>query len=329
MSKKSVKLARKPEIEVILPVFNEVKNILPLVRQLDNAFASFASEVIVTYVFVNDGSTDGSTEMLHALHRDRKDVKVIDLIHNFGHASAITCGIENFNSDIAILMDSDLQDDPDSVETMYRAWKKGAKTVVAERLKRKEKTRLLFGAFYFLLHKVNRSLPPINFGTHCLLDRSVVQRIQKLSEKNRYFPGLVSFSSSKIHAIPMNRNARAAGSSRVGFIGLINLALSAFLSFSTVPIRLVSFLGFGTSLLGFTAASVVTYVKLFTDEAIPGWASTISSIGLTSGVQLLCLGIIGEYVGRIYDEVKDRPAYLIDNVLEPESRKKEKDHSAA
>jgi polyisoprenyl-phosphate glycosyltransferase len=312
-----------PHIEIILPVFNEVKNILPLVKALDEAVGQLEGQANVSYLFVNDGSSDGSKQLLQRIHKDRDDIRVVELIHNFGHGPTITCGLEHFEGDIAMIMDADMQDAPSALPEMFEAWKKGSKTVVAERGKRQEKNHLVFRFFYFLLHKTARTLPPINFGTHCLLDKTVVDRIKQLREKNRYFPGLVSFSSNDIFPIRVDRGSRNSGSSRVGTWGLINLALTAFVSFSSTPIRIVSILGFICSASAIVAGLTFIAIKIFTTKAIPGWASIMTAVAMGSGIQLLCLGILGEYVARIYDEVKQRPLYWVDRVLDkkPTSKK--------
>lgn len=302
-------------IEVILPVYNEVQNILPLVKQLDTVQEKLSTQASLSYLFINDGSTDGSKELLERLFKEREDIRVVNLIHNFGHGAALSAGIDYFEGDIAVFMDADLQDSPLSLIDMFIAWQQGSKTVVAERGERKEKGRVLFKAFYYLLHKSSRKLPPISFGTHCLLDKRVVQRMKSIKERNRYFPGLVTFSSNEITAIKMNRSARVHGESRVGALGLFNLAVTAILSFSSMPVRLVSLFGILASCGALTTGLVIMAIKIFTSRAIPGWASMMTAVAFGSGVQLMCLGIIGEYIARIYDEVKDRPLYLVDKIL--------------
>lgn len=314
-----------PHIEIVLPVYNEVSNIQPLVRQLDQTAAMLKGFARVTYLFVNDGSQDGSRELLSRLHKERDDIRVVELIHNFGHSPALSAGIEHFDADIAVFMDADLQDAPVALVEMFRAWQKGAKTVVAERGKRAERSGILFHAFYFLLHKSNRSLPPINFGTYCLLDRTVVARMKSLTERNRYFPELVSFASQEITSVKLDRNPRNSGASRVGVFGLINLALTAFTSSSSVPVKMVSLLGIMCSGAACLGGFTFVCIKLFTEKAIPGWASMMTAIAFGSGIQLLCLGIIGEYVARIYDEVKNRPLYMVDKVLTKPRKSEDQD----
>lgn len=304
----------RPHIEIILPVYNEVQNLQPLLRQLDTAAGMVKEEATVGFLFINDGSHDGSTELLHRLYRQREDIRIVDLIHNFGHAAALAAGIDHFEGDIAVIMDADLQDTPSALNDLFQQWKKGAKTVVAERGDRKEKNRLLFKAFYFTFHKIARTLPPINFGTHCLLDKSVVMRLRQMKERNRYLPGLVSYTSREIVPVRVDRQARAHGKSRVGMFGLMNLAVTALLSFSSTPVKMVSVLGLLCAGGSLSSGLFIVAIKLFTERAIPGWASMMTAIFFASGIQLLCLGIIGEYIARIYDEVKDRPLYLVDQV---------------
>jgi glycosyltransferase involved in cell wall biosynthesis len=312
---KKMKTTKVPHIEVVLPVFNEVQNILPLLKQLDTVQERLKSYATLSYLFINDGSEDGSRELLARLYKEREDIRVVDLIHNFGHGSALSAGIDHFEGDIAAFMDADLQDAPSSLVDMFAAWQRGAKTVVAERGERRERSKILFKAFYFLLHRSSRQMPPISFGTHCLLDKKVVQRMRSIKERNRYFPGLVTFSSNEITPIRIDRGARAHGESRVGAWGLFNLAITAILSFSSMPVRMVSVMGLAASGGALISGMGIVGIKLFTDKAIPGWASMMTAMAFGSGLQLLCLGIIGEYIARIYDEVKERPLYLVEKVL--------------
>jgi polyisoprenyl-phosphate glycosyltransferase len=311
-----MKLNRTPHIEIVLPIYNEVNNILPLLEECDKVIEELKGNAVCTFLFINDGSKDGSKELLQRVYQDRSDVRVINLIHNFGHSSALAAGINHFDADIAVFMDADMQDSPNGILTMFDKWKEGATTIVAERGKRAEKSSMLFRLFYLILHKIARDLPPISFGTYCLLDRTVIERMRLLLERNRYFPGLVSYSSDEIVPIQIERHARLSGSSRVGTLGLINLAITAFLSFSNVPIRLVSIMGLASAGTALIAGAIFICVKVFTNSAIPGWASMMTAIAFASGLQLLCLGIIGEYIARIFQEVKGRPLYLVGKVLD-------------
>lgn len=307
-------MTNKPHIEVILPIFNEAENLPLLIKQMDEVALRLSNEATLSYLFVNDGSSDGSRDLLLAMVRERTDVRLVDLIHNFGHGAALAAGIDHFQGDVAVLMDADLQDNPMALIALFEAWKRGSSTVVAERGKRQEKNRLLFKVFYRLLHKTSKQIPPVAFGTHCLLDRNVVDRIRQLKERNRYFPGLVSFSSNSVTPVVIDRQARRYGESRVGMVGLLNLAVTALLSFSSTPVKLVSILGLCCAAASIFMGLAIVGIKIFTPLAIPGWASMMTAMAFGSGIQLLCLGIIGEYIARIYDEVKQRPLYLVDKV---------------
>jgi polyisoprenyl-phosphate glycosyltransferase len=306
----------KKTLEVILPIFNEKQNLPILIQELDKAKAKLGDRADVRFLFINDGSVDGSKEILDTLFRARRDIRVVHLVHNFGHAAALACGIATFRGDIAVIMDADLQDSPDALVDMFDAWEKGAMTVVAERASRTERTRLFFDLFYKILHKMAPNLPPIKFGTHCLLDASVVARLRQYTERNRYLPGLVSLASGKILALPVDRQSRKHGKSQVGVYGLINLAITAIVSFSSRPVRLVSIFGLCASAFSLAFGLCIMGIKVFSSYAIPGWASMMTLSAFGTGVQLLCIGIIGEYVARIYEETKQRPLYLVDEILE-------------
>jgi glycosyltransferase involved in cell wall biosynthesis len=309
-------LKAQTHIEVILPLYNEVDHIRPLLKELDETAQALQGRARVTYLFVNDGSKDGSTELLRDLFEKRNDIRVVELIHNFGHGAAIAAGLEHFQGDVALLMDADFQDSPSALPKLLEAWEGGSKTVVVERGSRQEQYKLLFLAFYYLLQRTSTDIPPIKFGTHCLLDKSVVERINQIQERHRYFPGLVSFASNEITPIRLDRGARRSGRSRVGIEGLLRLAITALLSFSNFPVHLVSLLGFFSALAALGSGVIIIGIRLLTDRAIPGWASQLTGTFFSSGVQLLCIGIIGEYVARIYDEVKKRPLYLVNKVLD-------------
>lgn len=306
----------EPKLEVILPVYNEARTLPILLEQLDAAATRLLGRVAVSYLFIDDGSSDGTADVLDELHRTRSDVRVVRFVRNYGHNAALACGLSSFRGDIAVFMDADLQDDPASLVSLFEAWQAGASTVVVARGDRSERAGFLFKLFYFLLRRVAKTLPAIDYGTHCLLDRSVVERLRTFQERNRYFPGLVGLASGKITAIPMSRGERLHGSSRVGFFGLVNLAVTALVSFSATPVRIVSYVGILCSVGAFLSGAAIMAVKIFTDRAIPGWASIMTVTLFTSGIQSLCLGIIGEYIARMYEEVKGRPLFMIDRVFE-------------
>jgi dolichol-phosphate mannosyltransferase len=300
---------RAKQVEIVLPVFNELPNIAPLILALDAATAKLAGRVEFKYLFVNDGSTDGTRMLLDQLCVERRDIRVVHLIHNFGHSAAIRCGLAHASGDAVIVMDADLQDSPDALPRLIEAWENGATTVVAERGEREERNRWMFKSFHFLMSRLSPAHP--SFGTFSLLDRTVVDRLLMLRENNAYFPSLVMFASESVTVVRVDRRARLHGQSRVGAFGLMKLAITAFLNASSMPVHLASLVGVISSLGAFIALLVIFSLKILTDLPIPGWASIMSAVFLGSGLQLLCLGIIGEYISRIYEEIKSRPSYFV------------------
>lgn len=305
-----------PRLEVILPIYNEQENIPLVMAELDKVAGRLSDRAQMTFCFVNDGSSDGSTQMLRELHETRNDVSVIELVRNFGHGSAVLAGIEHSTADAVAVMDADLQDSPELFYQMFNAWERGEKTVVAERTDRSESNRIVFKAFYRLLNLMAKTPTAINFGSHCILDRSIVQRLVQLKERSRFFPGLVSLCSGKICAIPSKRSKRARGASKTGLRGQIQYALIAIIGFSSMPVRMVTAVGFLSAAASICVGMTILGIKLFTDYAIPGWASVMVATSFSCGIQCVCLGIIGEYIARIYDEVKLRPLFLIERVFE-------------
>lgn len=304
-------MSKLPHIEAVIPVYNEEQSIPLLLSELDEVKTKLSSQATLSYLFINDGSTDGTSALLQRLHKERTDLRFVQLIHNFGHGAALACGIDFFQGDLALFMDADLQDPPSALPLLLEEYKKGADTVVVSRSERSETLSILFKTFYFLLHKTSKGLPSISFGTHSLIHRSVIERMKTQKERHRYFPGLVSFCSSSIAAVHLARGKRAFGKSRVGLLGLGHLGFTALMGYSSAPIRLVALIGTLCSVGSVLGGVAIVALKVFTHLAIPGWASTLSLIFFASGIQLFCLAILGEYVARIYDEVKQRPLYWV------------------
>lgn len=312
----------RPRLEIILPVFNEEEVLSPLVNELDQVLEPLRKGFAINYLFVNDGSSDATGALLAELNETRDDVRVVNLLHNFGHSAALQAGLDHFGGDLCILMDADLQDSPNVIPEMIEKWKRGSRTVVVERGARAEAHGWAFRLFYRLYHGLAKQMPPIDFGTFSLLDASTVERVRKLSEQSRYFPGLVAYASGPIASVIAARRPRGAGNSRVGMGGLFQLAITACLSFSHLPIRMVSVLGLLSSAVAIAFGLGIIAIKLFTSRAIPGWASMMTLMAMSSGVQLLCLGLMGEYLSRIYQEVKSRPLYFVGEVREKTSKRK-------
>ena len=298
-------------ISVVIPIYNEVATLPELVRRLLDVLAGITYPYEV--IFVNDGSTDGSSEYLENVCLEQPTIRLIQLSRNFGHQPALTAGIDHAVGDAVVLMDGDLQDRPEAIPHFIAEWEKGAQVTYAVRVSRQEQLvyRTAFKAFYWVQHRLSGIEQPVDAGIFSLLDRCVIDALKNMPERNRYFPGLRAYAGYRQVGIPVDRDARFAGTSRVSIPGLFKLAVDGIISFSYVPIRLVTAFGCLVALGSFGYALRVLHKKLVTGEAIIGWASTLTAILFLGGVQLITLGILGEYIGRIYEEVKNRPYYIV------------------
>jgi dolichol-phosphate mannosyltransferase len=277
------------------------------------ALLEFGSHLGYEILFVNDGSTDGSGGALLDFHQADLRVKVIELSRNFGHQMALSAGIDHASGDAVILMDGDLQDPPEMIPRLVEKWAQGFDVVYAVRIKRKEGflKRMTFSAFYRLLQALSTTQMPLDAGIFSLMDRKVVDVLKAMPERNRYLTGLRAWTGFRHAGIPCERGERFAGQPRQTLSRLLKLALDGIFSFSYLPLRAATVIGVAVSLLAFLTGLYALYAKLFTTKAISGWASMLVATTLLGGLILLMLGLIGEYLARIYDEVKARPAYVI------------------
>ncbi len=309
-------MQRAPLISVVVPIFNE-EMVIPLLH--DELFATLEPlDSDFEIIYVNDGSTDASRELL--LERQAADARVVvvDLSRNWGHQSALTAGLSVAAGDAVVLMDGDLQDPPGVIPALLAAWEQGAEVVVAQRRSRLDSglRRLGFALFYRLLGYLSDFPIPLNAGIFGVLDRRAVDAINALSETNRYLPGLRAWVGFRTEVVLYDRRARAAGQPKQSFLRLLRYALDAIFSFSYKPLRLSLVVGLGVSLLALVYGAVLIVARLmntglFGIPVVDGYTSTIVSILFLGGTQLVCVGILGEYIGRIYDEVKRRPLFVV------------------
>lgn len=297
-------------ISIIVPVYNEEKGLSAFHGQLKKVIDALDYDFEI--VFVNDGSTDGSLEVLVSLHKNDKRMKIMNLSRNFGQQNALTAGIDQAKGDAVILLDVDLEDNPGYIASFIDYWNKGYQVVYARRGKRKVSVlrKICFGLF----HRANRIISSVDMdaaGAFCLMDQVVVKQMQKLTERDKYIPGLRSWIGFKQIGIETVRGSRYDNMPRVRFSSLFKLAFDSFTSFSTAPLKIAMFLGIFFSLLSFLGVGIVIALKLVFKLAIIGWASTISIILFLGGIQLICIGLQGEYIARIFNEVKNRPNYII------------------
>jgi glycosyltransferase involved in cell wall biosynthesis len=298
-------------LSVVAPLFNEQDTVSELVRRVVQACRSLG--VSFEFVVVNDGSTEETLPRLVALSRDTPELRVIALLRNFGHMPALSAGLSAARGDGVVVMDGDLQDPPELVPKLVAEWRAGADVVYGLRSERKEPIvrRAATAVFYWLLGLVSETKIPKQVGTFGLMDRRVVDVLNAMPETNRYFAGLRAWVGGKQSFVPYVREQRGKGESRVGFRGLCRLGRTALISFSKVPLRYASFFSLLCGFILFTIGVVAMAIRLFSNLAIPGWATYTTMIGMMGFVQSVVLAIISEYVAVIFDEVKGRPLFLI------------------
>ncbi len=305
--------ATKPVLSVVIPIYNEESTLPELGRRLVSALERVTPDFEV--VFVDDGSVDGSRDRLMEMSAADPRLKVLRLSRNFGHQTALSAGIDHATGDGVVLMDGDLQDPPEVVPELVARWRDGYDVVYAIKEKRKEGAlkRAGFRVFYRLLSSFSNIDLPLDAGIFSLMDQRVAEVLRAMPERNRYISGLRAYAGGRQTGVRFERAARHAGDPRQTPRKLLRLALDALFSFSYAPLRLASYVGLAASGLSFVALVTILLVKLSTDLAIPGWASVMSAVLFLGGVQLVTVGIMGEYIGRIFDEVKGRPRYVIES----------------
>ncbi len=304
---------RQPQLTVITPVFNESRNIEALLKRLvpvlERCVASFQ------ILFVDDGSTDDTLDRLRAANCADSRILALSLSRNFGKEVAIAAGLDHARGAAAVIMDADLQHPPELIETFVARWKEGYKNVYAQRVDHgvyNPLRRLLTQRFYKLFGSVGDTRLPEGAGDFRLLDARAVAALRTMREHARFSKGLYAWIGFKSVSVPFDVEARAHGESKFSYRKLTHLALDGLMSFSTLPLKVWSYIGLTTSLLALTLAGFYLIRTLMFGVDVPGYASLIVSITFFAGIQLLSLGIIGEYIGRIFAEVKRRPLYLIE-----------------
>ena len=304
-------------LQIVIPLYNEIHTVPELWERLSGVCTSLGLEWSV--LFVDDGSSDGTGDVLDGLGKTQANVSVLHLSRNFGHQAALTAGIDHADADAVVLMDGDLQDTPETLPRFVAIWKQGAEVVYAIRTKRKEGmvSRVAFKAFYRLLRGLSGISQPADAGIFSLLDRRVLDVIRAMPEHNRYFPGLRAFAGFRQVGLPVERGARFADEPRVGLKGLFKLAADAVFSFSYVPIRIVTWVGIFMAMASFCYLLWVLFQKFFTQAAISGWTSILGATLLLGSIQIVMLGVVGEYIARIYEETKRRPSYIVSHRIPP------------
>lgn len=301
-----------PELSVVVPLHNEEPNVDCLFQRL----AAVLDRLQISYeiVCVDDGSQDNTLERLLAHHCLNSSIKIVSLSRNFGKEIALTAGIDATRGAAVIPIDADLQDPPELIEALIAKWREGYDVVYATRRSRQGETwlkRLTANVFYRVIGQMSNVPIPRDTGDFRLLDRRVVDVLKQMPERTRFMKGLFSWVGFKQTAILYDRAERHQGQSSWNYWRLWNLAVDGITSFSLLPLKVWSYVGLMLSLLSFIYASFLVVRTLILGVDVPGYASLMVAVLFMGGVQLLTLGIIGEYLGRVYDEVKGRPLYLV------------------
>jgi dolichol-phosphate mannosyltransferase len=312
-----------PDLSIVIPIYNEEEGLPELDRRLREALAPTGLDYEI--LFVNDGSQDGSLALLRKLRDGDPRIKLIDFSRNFGHQLAISAGIDHAGGRAVIVMDGDLQDPPEVLPGLVERWREGYEVVYAVRKQRKEGAakRVAYAAFYRLLQRLSDTEIPLDSGDFSLLDRRVVDMLVSLPERNRFVRGLRAWVGFRQTSYEYEREARFAGEPKYDLRRLSGLALDGILAFSRAPLRLATILGLSISGIGAVLATWTLIKRLVGYEVVPGFATLAILVLFFGGVQLVTIGILGEYIARIYTEVKARPRYVIRELegVEPSSER--------
>lgn len=302
-------------VTVVIPMYNEEAMIAELFAVLTEVLGSLGSPYEI--LCVDDGSQDRTRSLLRAQAEKDEHVKCVFFSRNFGKEAAMTAALDYANGDVVIPLDADLQDPPDLIPQMIDKWHEGFDVVYAKRVSRESDTamkRNTAGLFYRFFNSISEMPIPENVGDYRLLDRRVVEAIKKLPEKDRFMKGLFCWPGFSSYTLEFERQERALGETKFNYWRLWNFALNGITSFSSMPIRMGVYLGLAVSAVAFVYGATIALKTMITGIDVPGYASLMVAVLFLGGVQLFFLGLLGEYVGRIYKEVKNRPIYVVQEV---------------
>ncbi|MHC1743868.1 MAG: glycosyltransferase family 2 protein [Syntrophobacteraceae bacterium] len=300
-------------LSVVIPAFNEEAVIEELHSRLSAVLATI-HEAVAEILYVNDGSRDSTLAVIEALRKEDHRVGILDLSRNFGKEAALTAGLDAARGDVVVVMDADLQDPPELIPEMLSKWKEGFDVVYAMRVSRKGEPflkRFTAHLFYRVIQQVSRVYIPKDTGDFRLLSRRAVEAVKMLREQHRFMKGLFAWIGYSQTEIRYERPARKKGLTKWGYWRLWNFALDGFTSFSTAPLKLAAYLGSMVSFGAFSYAAIIISKTILFGDPVPGYPSLMVTILLFSGIQLIFIGVIGEYLGRMFDETKCRPLYFV------------------
>lgn len=303
-------------LSIIVPCKNEEA----VLRQTQNRLMAVLQPLVPAFeiIYVDDGSTDSTFEVLRQIQSADSRVRIVQFSRNFGHQIAITAGLEHASGDAVVLIDADLQDPPEVIPMMVEQWRKGFDVVYGLRTEREGETLFKLWtakAFYRILNRLSGVPIAVDTGDFRLMDRKVVNALLDMPEQDRFLRGMVSWLGFRQVAVPYRRAARQLGETKYPLLKMLRLAMDGIASFSVVPLKMATWLGFSASGIALALILYAIGVHLFTNTWVTGWTSLFIAILFVGGAQLVCLGVIGEYVGRIYGEAKRRPLYLVQELV--------------
>lgn len=323
VSKNLTKYSTNIDLSVIIPVFNEQEVLSELFERLRNTLEGI--KVNYEIIFIDDGSTDNSLKILRDFYLKDKRFKAISFSRNFGHQIAVSAGLDLAFGKAVVIIDADLQDPPEVIPDLIKKWKEGYQVVYTIRKKRKENLfkRAAYKVYYQILRKLADIDIPLDSGDFCLMDKRVVKLIRSLPERTRFIRGLRSWVGFRQIGIEYERDKRFAGKPKYTFGKLLTLALDGIISFSGVPLKLAIIVGFIISSFSLIYTLYIVVNRIFnTANQVPGWTTIVVAVIFLGGVQLIIIGLVGEYITRIFNEVKNRPLYILKEKVGFNDRKK-------
>jgi len=309
-----------PVYSIVAPIYNEYDNIPELHRRVSEVMNSTGETWEL--VLVDDGSTDGSTERIRELAARDKHVRQVIFARNFGHQIAVTAGLDYSRGQAIVIIDADLQDPPEVILELAKKWKEGYEVVYAVRTEREGETwfkKVTAALFYRVIFRITDVKIPLDTGDFRLLDRKVVNVMNQMRERHRFLRGMASWVGFKQIGVEYKRQARLSGVTKYPFNKMLKLALNAITGFSYFPLQVATYVGFVAAGIAILAIPIVAILRMTGSHFFEGQTTTLISVLFLGGVQLISLGILGEYVGRIYDEVKGRPLYVVREAPENEA----------
>ncbi|MBI5700421.1 glycosyltransferase family 2 protein [Candidatus Saganbacteria bacterium] len=303
-------MQENPKISVIVPIYNEEESIVEFYNRLKLALKDIAHEIIM----VDDGSTDASLELIKELNNKDPMVRAISFSKNFGHMAALSAGLDFAKGDAVITIDADLQHPPELIPELIKKWQSGTEIVNTIRIETKGAgclKNITANIFYWVMKKTAKINLPANAADYRLIDRKAVEALKTIKERSRFLRGLVGWIGFKQESIEYKADRRFAGKTKYSIGRMFAFAVDGITSFSTFPLKLSMYFGLAIAFLSFIYILYAIYIKLFTDQAIAGWTSVLVAVLFIGGIQLIFLGILGEYLSRVYDETKQRPLYIV------------------